>query len=320
MTNFKFCPFAKSDLTSFVQPRSGEIRLGEKMSTAILPITRFVLLGIEEDIGPQTNGGNPGSKAAFKATLEKLLNMQSNRYLDGSEICILGSITQNQEFESILKGNKQIEELDKLVTSIVTPIFEKGLTPIIVGGGHNNALPIIHAFNEAFAKQLDIVNLDPHADCRALEGRHSGNPFSYAKEEGYLNHYSVLGLHQAYNNSSILDYLGKNAFFYRFFEDYLDDETLFRKDIATIIARSKDAIGIELDLDSIKLMPTSAISPSGFTIEEARKFVRTLAQSTRRIAYFHLPEGAPSDKKEQLIVGKTISYLIHDFLSCQTKK
>ena len=37
--------------------------------------------------------------------------------------------------------------------------------------------------------------------------------------------------------------------------------------------------GIELDMDCIKLMPASAFTPSGFTLEEARKFIRKTAAS-----------------------------------------
>ena len=47
---------------------------------------------------------------------------------------------------------------------------------------------------------------------------------------------------------------------------------------------------IELDMDSIVNMPSSAMTPSGFTVEEARKFMRMMAANLT-CAYVHLPEG-----------------------------
>lgn len=318
MLNFNFTAFAEAELQCLVYKRIGETRIGENISTEVNSTTRFVILGIEEDIGPQTNGGNPGAKNAFKAALSKFVNMQSNRFLSGSEICIIGTVTQSKPFESITKGHSTIEELDELIFNILTPYFKQNLIPIVIGGGHNNAYPIIKSYYSSKSAKLDVINLDPHADCRPLEGRHSGNPFSYAKVNGYLNHYSVLGLHKAYNNSKTLSFLDQNNFFYQFFEDFIDSPSLFKESLAKVINQNSEEIGIELDLDAIKDMPSSAYTPSGFTIEDARSYIRTLAKSRRKTAYFHLPEGAPTNEKENLIIGKTISYLLHDFISCQT--
>jgi arginase family enzyme len=41
-------------------------------------------------------------------------------------------------------------------------------------------------------KTINAINFDAHSDFRILEGRHSGNGFSYAYEEGFLKKYFVL--------------------------------------------------------------------------------------------------------------------------------
>ena len=58
-------------------------------------------------------------------------------------------------------------------------------------------------------KAINVLNLDPHADCREIDRRHSGNSFSYAMQEGWLANYAVLGLHQQYNSQSMLERLAE---------------------------------------------------------------------------------------------------------------
>lgn len=61
------------------------------------------------------------------------------------------------------------------------------MTPIAIGGGHNNAYPMLKGYSLAKKEKINAINCDPHADFRALEGRHSGNGFSYAVNDGYLD-------------------------------------------------------------------------------------------------------------------------------------
>ena len=54
-------------------------------------------------------------------------------------------------------------------------------------------------FSQVSGHTVAAVNLDPHADFRATEGRHSGNGFSYAYMDGALGFYHVVGLHPGKN-------------------------------------------------------------------------------------------------------------------------
>lgn len=312
--SFEFKPFTAENLSNLTSIRNGEKKLGECITTTINSATKYAIIGVCEDIGPQSNQGNPGSNKGFNSFLTKFLNMQSNRYLNGKEIAILGIVEQNNPFDNLSNGRIKIEELDNLLISILTPLFKQNITPIIIGGGHNNAYPLINSFSVAKNKKLDVINLDPHADCRALEGRHSGNPFSYAITNNFLNHYCVLGLHKAYNSEFIYEFLDKHQCTYTFFEDYIINPKQFEVDIQSIIIRSDEPIGIELDMDSIAYMPTSAYSPSGISIEIARKYICKLASSKRPTAYLHLPEAAPNDLFDEKITGKSLAYLVYDFI------
>lgn len=312
---FEFIPFTFKNIESKISKRDGETKIGEKILFDFEnPKCKYVIIGVSEDIGPQANGGMSGAKNAFNSFLSRFINMQNNQFLNSDRICLYGEIIQNTIFGTIDQARKDIEELDELMMSIIKPIIKLGKLPIIIGGGHNNAYPLIKSSATAYSSSINVINLDPHADCRALEGRHSGNPFSYAKEENSLNHYSVIGLHQQYNNDYIYNYLTSKNFDFTFFEDYLFENRNFETDVELFIKKSKGKnFGIELDLDCIRLMPTSAFSPSGFTIEQARKYIFQLSKN-RNVCYLHLPEGAPSNEYEEKIIGKTLAYIVTDFI------
>jgi formiminoglutamase len=69
--------------------------------------------------------------------------------------------------------------------------------PII--GGHNNSYGNIKGTALAKGKPVNAINFDAHSDFRILEGRHSGNGFSYAYEEGFLKKF-YFGLHENYTS------------------------------------------------------------------------------------------------------------------------
>ena len=321
MTNFNFKPATQDLLLNFTSKRIGETKIGEKIELAsTIKNAKYVLIGIEENFGPQANGGFSGAENAFNAFLKRFLNMQSNRFLTGNELALIGSIQQTSTFTTIETAKNAISELDSLVEAVLKPYIQKGLIPIVIGGGHNNAYPIIKTISEVTNKAIDVINLDPHADCRALEGRHSGNSFSYAKENGYLNHYSVLGLHKNYNSTYILDYLEKNNFYFTFFDDYIMNSAQFEMDLTKVfLSISKDCkFGIELDLDAIAFTPSSAFTPSGFNSLDARKYIKTLSKDSN-CCYLHLPEAAPNNETEEKITGKLTAYLVADFIQENAK-
>lgn len=315
MSNFTFSKFTKADLATFVSTREKETRIGEITYVGLENDAQFALLFINEDIGPQTNLGRPGAGNASTAFLSRFLNMQDTPYLSGRKITFIGQIIQNTTFSSVEEGKKQVTELDELVQKQVELILENGKTPILIGGGHNNAFPIIKAYNSTFGKKLDVINLDPHADTRALEGRHSGNSFSYALTNKWIEKYTVLGLHKPYNSVFILDFLKEHNCSFTFFDQYITGENTLENDME-IIAKSPNLdLGVELDMDSIAYMPSSAMGPSGWQMEEARKYILLLKKSKRKLAYLHLPEAAPITSEEQIIVGKALAYLVYDFIA-----
>jgi formiminoglutamase len=320
-SNFYFEPFTSKQLLELTSTRDGEEKLGQTLNPSYDDQNvQFVIIGIAESVGPRANHGNPGAENAFFAFLKRFVNMQANNFFDGANTAIHGSIIQNCAVESVEHARELTKELDLLVEKTVRPILLKGKIPIVIGGGHNNAFPLIAANYNLNNEEIAILNLDPHADCRKLEGRHSGNPFSYAFANGYLDTYTVLGLHKAYNSAFLFEFLRENCFEHTFFDDYIENPNSFYQDISKYFEAflNYKHVGIELDLDAIQNMPSSAFSPSGITLEEARLYIKTMARIPN-LRYLHLPEGAPTNEHEEKIVGKALAYLVWDFLESRTK-
>jgi formiminoglutamase len=311
-------------LSTFLRPRDGEEKIGERIRFAAGSIEesldnflgKYVLLGVEEDIGPRANLGQAGAFYAFKSFLGSFLNMQVNPFLDIENVMILGRVKAETLETGFAKRRQNVQELDDFMVDILKKVFDSNKIPIVVGGGHNNAYPLMKAYFHSKGRPIQVINLDAHADFRLLEGRHSGNSFSYAIHEGYLGHYTVLGLHKPYISEGMLREMKKYNLHHTYFEDYLDGKASLKEDTQSFINRiSGSEFGVELDLDSIAMMPASAYTASGWSVNEARSWLRMVSKSTDA-AYFNLTEGACElGTLSDSILGKTLAYFVYDLLN-----
>lgn len=328
----KLVQYEPPDLQAMTRLRSGEQKLGEKIKTAdqFSPATRCVLFGIPEDIGVRANFGTGGTHSAWAAFLEAFLNIQSTAGLTGENIGLLGyldctDLMEDANSQTPLEMRTAVEILDREVEAIVYEITASGRLPIVIGGGHNNAYPIIRGAAKGYRANgriteasLNAINLDAHADFRPPEGRHSGNGFRYAFQEDLLDRYAVIGLHKNYNAQSVIDTLAKEErIFYTFWEDmFLEEEISYLDAIKRSIYFTRNRItGIELDLDCLENILSSAMTPSGIPVHFARRFLHICAAKCD-LAYLHLCEGAVQleNGKVNPNTGKLLTYLISDFL------
>lgn len=321
MDSFKI--YTQSDVLSLVNHRTGETKLGEMVLVAaslddiIHSTAKFVLLGIPEDIGVRANLGIAGTKTAWEATLKSLLNMQSNPFLVGDEILVLGHFEINEPTDTSLPGlRKKVNEIDALVYPIIQKIVIAGKIPIVIGGGHNNAFPIIAGASMGNGnKKMNVVNIDAHADLRnPAEGRHSGNGFSTAIASGYLNQYRIFGLQQNYVNQNLPDEIATSPNITAFyFESLLQSQKSIVENFTEFTANLQEPSGLEIDLDSIENVLSSAQTSSGFALNDVRKI---LISNTKNYNYLHICEGATKlvDGRADVTSGKTIAYLVSDFV------
>ena len=336
----KIIPFTVNDLAKITNHRSGEIKFGEKMITipketdpiAFLKTceAKYVLFGIPEDIGIRANFGRPGAASAWDSAIKSIANIQHNRFCKGNQLLVLGQLNVIEEMREVehldfndiddrSKLSQLVEKIDKDVSHIIFNIVKLGKTPIIIGGGHNNAYGNIKGSALAKGKPINSINFDAHSDFRILEGRHSGNGFSYAYEEGFLKKYFIFGLHENYTSKSVLDIIKKleDRVRYNTYDSVnIRKEKEFNQEMVQALEFiNDDFYGIEIDLDAIPNIACSAMTLSGFSVEQLRQFVSFFAKN-KNATYLHICEGAPDlgEDKNNHLIGKLIGYLVTDFI------
>jgi formiminoglutamase len=310
--NFSFQSWDSSVISSRYSPRLGEERIGDYLLGQTLSTAKYVIIGIRECCGPLANNGRSGAQFAFPAFVSSFLNTQVHEQYPKESIFVLGEVVElEQGVQSNLSG--KVIELDSFLEQILDAYLDASQIPIFIGGGHNNALAIMRWASKH--KKLAVINLDAHADLRSTDVRHSGNSFSTALEEGVLLHYSVLGLHEAYNNAHMREVLKSDQVFHSFYEAYVFQQRDLLEDLTNILRHfhTDTQVGLEIDMDSIAYMPSSALSPSGWTLDQVRKFTHHFVKTQKHVAYLNLTEAAPNSETDSLIVGKALSYLVRDF-------
>lgn len=349
MQRFRF--YNKEDVLTLTKIRRFETKLGERLQLAynreqfeqVLEnsTAKFVLFGIPEDIGVKANGGVGGTNTAWFPFLNAFLNIQSNDFLQGDELILLGHFDFS-DIEALIEGNahghdEKIEAyrhavtlVDDEVEQLASIIASKNKIPIAVGGGHNNAYPLIKGAAKGLHKagvlqlaQINCINLDAHTDYRPAEGRHSGNAFRYAEDDGYLQKYCVVGVHENYIPQNVWIDIVNNPFIDLItYEDiFIHEKRNFIQSVAHATGFTEDMhTGIELDLDCIEHTLSSAITPSGITALHARKYI-SFAATDCKVAYLHICEGASflNDGRKNDTTGKLISYLVSDFIKANNE-
>ncbi|WP_418513765.1 formimidoylglutamase [Corallibacter sp.] len=332
----KLVLFNNTTKKTLVNKRPGESKFGDNIH--LLPAisniyeqltnldVKYVILGIPEDVGVFGNYGKQGTSRAWEATLKVLLNIQSNHTNHADKVLILGYLNFEKELKKlselrqnskkdIMKSRKLVSSIDKHVAYTVEQIVLAGKIPIVIGGGHNNAYGNIKGTALALKKPINVINFDAHTDYRSQEGRHSGNGFSYANADGFLKNYFIFGLHENYTSKEIFKTLNNTeTIAYNTFEAIsVRKELKFKTEMERGLNHISDSsFGIEIDCDAIQYTPSSAMTPSGFSVNKARRFVHFFGNQ-KKAAYLHICEAAPTPETENQ-VGKLITYLITDFI------
>ncbi|MDN7124812.1 formimidoylglutamase [Pseudidiomarina terrestris] len=309
------------DPSAWCTPRQGEVRLGqtlhalpdvadahayrEALASAYEQGARIAIIGVPESIGPRGNLGRGGAESAWPAALKGLCNLQATPFIACQELLMVGQVVCDdlQEQAAALRTNDPTQlnqlrdlcaQLDQRVMQALLPLFEADYEVILIGGGHNNAYPLLRSLSEATSTEVAAMNLDPHADFRSREGRHSGNGFSYACTDGFLGNYHVVGLHEGKNNAESLRQLANAGFTYTSVHQLY--QANWTEELAALRAQAEAwcrPLGIEVDVDALQGVPASAINFNGLTVAQGYSFVAELA-AVKQTRYLHLAEAAPS--------------------------
>ena len=126
-------------------------------------------------------------------------------------------------------------------------------------------------------------------------------------------------MHENYTLQTNLNFIAEHSdrIVYNTFEDMrirMSKDVMSEAELARNFV-SKENFGLEIDCDAIELVPSSALTPSGFTPQTARRLAHFFSRH-KNTSYLHICEAAPHPQKpdEMLAVGKLLSYLVSDFI------
>lgn len=339
-------------LREMTSTRVGEVRLGEEVQAldaeGRAPAgVRHVVIGVPEDIGVRANLGRPGARRMWKEALGRLLHVQSNPTLDPRTVAIGGAVDvrdlqrEGRETDRALGRAREAAasegrragraaqdatvllgrlrdlcaQVDERVDATVHGLREQGLFPIVIGGGHNNALGILTACARSAGRPMHCVNVDPHADMRPAEGRHSGNAFTYARASGALDRYAVVGLQECTATASILESLADGRSGVWTLDAMARGEISLHDSLDGAVRHvGAGPATLELDLDAVAGAPASAVAGSGLTALEMRTCAARLSRELDLHAA-HIAEGAPGlGAWPEGLLGKLVAELTLDII------
>lgn len=342
MSHFHY--YTKQELLEHVKLRKYETKLGERLRVLEPGIdalnlhgdAKYVCFGIPESIGILGDHGTRGAETTWFHFVNSFLNIQSSDQCSGDEIILAGYFDFSPVIDVIENNFTNFEErinacrhavaniIDEEVENFVKQIVLAGMIPVVIGGGHNNAYPIIKAESKSLFKMgktkkaaVNVINLAATADYKIMEGRHSGNPFRYAMEEGFLNRYAVIGLQENVNPQSMMDdlYGNVNIHYHTYEEIFVEERLNFIQSIAQSFSFIDDGpIAMEIDLDVVSSVNSSGQNPSGISVNETRQFVR-FSGHYPNVCSLHICEGATAQlhgDSQQL--AKLIAFLVTDFV------
>jgi formiminoglutamase len=235
--------------------------------------------------------------------------------------CILGAVHTADLMEACasLDPTKHVDRialsqavaiLDNRVTKVIDKVLAANKIPIIIGGGHNNCYPILRSFGKQ--APIDCINIDAHTDLRVAAGRHSGNGFTHAIEQGYLHNYYMLGIQEPYLSAAMLNTIQthQNLNYNPYTPGDFNAESMVQQAFKFV---NQTNFGLEIDMDVVANFPSSAQSPAGYRFEQLRVLVQSICrQATNTPRYIHICEAAPRYGTTHE-TGKALALLVNDF-------
>lgn len=248
--------------------------------------TGCVLIGFSCDEGVRRNQGNTGSAHAPNA-LRLALASSAWRLPKEHYLVDAGNI--------VCEG-REMEEAQVKLGHVVKKHFEKGLTPIILGGGHEtfygHYLGVRAFLGEE--KKLGLINIDAHFDLRPYDGQSSsGTMFRQVLDEDSHASYLALGIQRYGNTESLFQKADELGCEY-IYEDELQ-EALVAKVLSSFIGRH-DAVILTLCMDVIDAAAApgvSAPSPFGLDPKVVRSIIRQVVADPKTLS-FDIAEVNPS--------------------------
>jgi len=235
---------------------------------------KLAIVGLEEDRSSTDNNGCGKAANKIRKELYELFI-----HFDMPSLIDLGDI----------KNGETVKDTQIALKEILKYLLEKGITAIVIGGGHDLTYGQFMAY-ENNTNKVDVVIVDERIDIQETPVINSSSFLWHLinHEPIFLNSCVHLGHQVFYNSPMSVDIL-----------ESLNHQTLrlgeVRKSIIEIEPFLRNADILSLDLSSIRSSecPANAItSPNGFTGEEACQIAR-FAGFSNKLSSFGLYELNP---------------------------
>lgn len=187
-------------------PHSSFFQVVQPLNLCELPdnpsLSGFALLGFACDEGIRRNFGRVGAVEGPETLRHTLAKLPVHRH----EVPIYDAGT-------IHCYNQDLEAAQAMLSEAVTLLLNMGLTPIIIGGGHELAFGHYQGIAAHLSQSpFEIVNFDAHFDMRPLlaDGKgSSGTPFlqiaNAAAARNQPFHYHCLGIQPTGNTDALFE-------------------------------------------------------------------------------------------------------------------
>lgn len=272
----------------------------------------FALLGFRCDEGIRRNLGRVGAAEGPSAIRQALARLP----------------VQKHDFQLFDAGNivcldGDLEESQKALGEVIAILLHQGITPIVLGGGHELAWGHYQGIESAFPnKSLGIINFDAHFDMRPKlpdNKGSSGTPFLQIAEAHKAAHrrfdYNCIGIQHAGNIRPLLETAKKYDTKVIWADELHQGQHEKCVDFIDRVIDQNEIIYLSLCLDvfaSAFAPGVSAAQPLGLYPWHIIPLIRQLAASGKVISY-DVVEMSPRYDIDH-ITSKLAANLIYEFI------
>lgn len=220
---------------------------------------------------------------------------------------------------TVICEDSALETAQQQLGKQVTTLLQKGITPIILGGGHETAYGHYLGVRQHLGPEanIGIVNIDAHFDLRPYdEQTSSGTMFKQILDADSNAHYYVVGIQRYGNTDDLFDRANALGVHYVLEEDMNSEQWPALEQALHSFMDQQDAILLTLctDVLSAAVAPgVSAPSPFGLQPHAVRSLIRTVVAHPSTLS-FDISEVNPLLDEQQRTV-KLGAYLVNEAIA-----
>ncbi|HEY9206778.1 MAG TPA: agmatinase family protein [Candidatus Methanoperedens sp.] len=232
------------------------------------------IIGVPFDKAVSLGGGRAGSRLAPNAVRKALkkygttFNIEQKIDISDLNIVDFGDVAVTED----------IAETHERITATVNQLLEKGILPIVIGGGHDISIGTIRALSEFHSGKIGGINIDAHFDVRDIIDNRitSGTPFRKLLDMELLKgeNFVEMGAHGNLNSRIYHDYLiSRKVSIFTLSETAAGISTIMEKALKIAGSNTRAAF-VSIDIDSVAqcFAPgSSAPDAWGFNPEQIRE-------------------------------------------------